>query len=61
MTGTSRAKNISVVQWFLIDSCSLLRLSRRLGAQHISCQKYFTGPMVSHRPLFAIAAIPEAG
>ena len=58
MTGTSRAKNISLVQWFLIDSCSLLRLSRRLGAEHFSCQKYFTGPMVSHRLLFAVAAIP---
>jgi hypothetical protein len=42
-----RAKNISLVQWFLIDRCSLLRLSRRPGNQHISCQKFFTGPMVS--------------
>ena len=60
VTSTSRAKNISLVQWFLIDLCSLLRLSRRPGDQHFSCQKYFTGPMVSHRPLFAVAAIPEA-
>ena len=46
---------------FSSTPCSLLQLSGRPGDQHISCQKYFTGPMVSHRPLFAVAAIPEAG
>ena len=61
MTGTSRAKDISLVQWFLIDPCSLLQLSGRPGDPHISCQKYFTGPMVSHRPLFAVTAFPKAG
>jgi hypothetical protein len=49
MTSTSRAKNISLVQWFLIDHCSLLRLSPRPGDMHIAGQKYFTGPMVSQR------------
>jgi hypothetical protein len=61
MTSTSCAKNISLVQWFLIDHCSLLQLSRGPDDRHIKCQKYFTGPMVSHRPLFAVAAITEAG
>ena len=46
---TSRAKNISLVQWFLIDPCSPLHQSRRPGDKHFSCHNYFTGPMVSHR------------
>jgi hypothetical protein len=61
VTSISCAKNISLVQWFLIDRRSLLRLSRSPGDEHVSGQKYFTGPMVSHRPLFAVAAIPESG
>jgi hypothetical protein len=61
MTSTSHAKNISLVQWFLIDLRWLLRLSRRPDDKHISCQKYFTGPMVSHRPPLAVAVIPRQG
>jgi hypothetical protein len=49
VASTSRAKNISLVQWFLIDHCSLLHQFRRPGDKHFSCHKYFTGPMVSHR------------
>jgi hypothetical protein len=34
---------------------------RSPGKQHFSCQKYFAGPMVSHRPLFADVAIRSPG
>jgi len=49
VTSTSRAKNILLVQRFLIDLRSLFRLSRSPGDKHFSCQKYFAGPIVSHR------------
>ena len=47
--GTLRANFILLVQWFLINLYSLWWLSRSPGEEHFSSQKYFAGPMVSHR------------
>ena len=34
---------------------------RNSGDQHFSCQKYFAGPLVSHRPLFTDVATRSPG
>ena len=41
VTSTSRAKNISLVQWFLIGLCSLVRQSRRAGLRAHLMPKIF--------------------